>query len=629
MVIFMMEKMGIYQRYNLGLQHYHSFIEFDFENKKVQIISQDITKDFRKDDALIVNDDFNLKIADSLLIPNKTFELTSEDCSKLHFEISKIQRGFDEDISGIWELNDLVFNEKGTYESGSEYNRSYHYANRYPKNWIKLGNLIIDIFGCDLLNVNLKNLITPLYYSITPDGVYNKQTKDKLKLKKLNFNISSFEEPFNSFVFSIDEKYDDFDKIVELLDDHGVYKWYDKDYTENICESDDFNDFKGNSWFIELIFENGKVLNLRGDNTFPDTYIHLGKEIKKFKNDLLKINEISDEKQDFIKSFGENKLAIKRNIIKKIEVSQSILLDKSFPYNFDFTLDCENSIIIPRDLIFEPSEKTFKGLSKINQYISRLFFENIVKDEIKLDKQEVDDFLEEFNKLLLVDGEVDGVVYEKEHYKNMIAVHTSIGKKYYHLTNNYVIWEKIGRLFEKLIGFDVFNIKNFKNIITPANYAICKYGVYDKETNQKLSLESIEYRHDAVILLCSEDYTIHIDFLNRTLSGSIEKDDLSDDEIEKILELLEKNHVYEWVYDKFWNKASYSPARLCDGCYWYLSLIFEGNRVLNIGDGNDYPDTFVNLAEDIIEFTNKDMLKLETIHGVELYKKYAKKHLND
>lgn len=133
MVIFMMEKMGIYQRYNLGLQHYHSFIEFDFENKKVQIISQDITEDFRKDGALIVNDDFNLKIADSLLIPNKTFDLTLEDCSKLHFEISKIQRGFDEDISGIWELNDLVFNEKGTYESGSEYNRSYHYANRYLK----------------------------------------------------------------------------------------------------------------------------------------------------------------------------------------------------------------------------------------------------------------------------------------------------------------------------------------------------------------------------------------------------------------------------------------------------------------------------------------------------------------
>lgn len=629
MVAVMMEKMGIYQRYNLGLQHYHSFIEFDFKNKKVQIISQDITEDFRKDDALIVNDDFNLKIADSLLIPNKTFNLTSEDCSKLHFEISKIQRGFDEDITGIWELNDLVFNEKGTYESGGEYNRTYHYANRYPKNWLNLGKLIIDIFGYDLLNVNLKNLITPLYYNITPDGVYNKQTMDKLKLKKLNFNISSFEEPFNSFNFSIDEKDDDFYKVVELLEDYGVYKWYDKDYAENIFEHDDFNDFKGNSWFIELIFENGKVLNLRGDNAFPDTYIHLGNEIMKFKNDLLKINEIDDEKQDFINSSGENKLASKRNIIKKIEVSQSILLDNLFPYNFDFTLDCENSVIIPKDRIFEHSEKTFKGFSKTNHHISKLFFENIVKDEIKLDKQEVDDFLEGFNKLLGVNEDCDGGVYEKEHYRNMIAVHTSMGKKYYHLTNNYVLWKKIGRLFEKIIGFDVFNIENFKNIITPANYDILRDGVYDKKTGRKLSLESIEYRHDAVILLCSEDYTIYIDLLNRALSGSFEKDDLSDDEIEMILDILEKNHVYEWGFDKFWNKVQYSPSYICDGYHWYLSLVFEGNRVLNIGGGNKYPDTFVNLAEDIIEFTNKDMLKLETIPSVELYKKYAEEHLND
>ena len=28
----MEEKIGLYQRYNLGLQHYHSFFEFDFKN---------------------------------------------------------------------------------------------------------------------------------------------------------------------------------------------------------------------------------------------------------------------------------------------------------------------------------------------------------------------------------------------------------------------------------------------------------------------------------------------------------------------------------------------------------------------------------------------------------------------
>lgn len=124
-------------------------------------------------------------------------------------------------------------------------------------------------------------------------------------------------------------------------------------------------------------------------------------------------------------------------------------------------------------------------------------------------------------------------------------------------------------------------------------------------------------------------YTIHADLLKGTTSGLIEKDDLSNDEIEKIVSLLEKNRVYEWVFDEFWNKAIYHECMCFDGYHWYLSLIFEGNRVLNIGDGNDYPDTFVNLAEDVIEFANKDVLKLKTVDNedIEIYRKYADLHL--
>ena len=69
--------------------------------------------------------------------------------------------------------------------------------------------------------------------------IFEKQTNNKLNLKKLNFNIVSFEEPFNPFNFSIDSEDSDFEKIIELLEDYGVYKWYDKDYAENIIESDD------------------------------------------------------------------------------------------------------------------------------------------------------------------------------------------------------------------------------------------------------------------------------------------------------------------------------------------------------------------------------------------------------
>ena len=631
----MKEKMGIYQRYNLGPQHYHSYFEFDFKNRKAQLISQDITEDFRKDNALIYTDDSNLKIANSLLISgeNKIFDLSDDTCNKLYLELDKIKRPHEVEIPGIWQLNNITFSEKDVYGHGKgirTYESNFQYVNRYPKNWTQLGNLMIDIFGFDLLNINLKNLITPLYYNITSDGVYEKQTNNKLKLKKLNFNIVSFEEPFNPFNFSIDSKDGDFEKVIRLLEDYGVYKWYDKDYAENIIESDDFNDFKGNSWFIELIFENGKVLNLRGDNAYPDTYVHLGNEILNIKGDLLRINEIDKDQQNFIKSFGENKLAKKRNIIKKIEISQSILLDEIKHY--EFTLDCENSVIIPYDsyYLYEPHEEHFRDLSRKNYHISKLFYENIIKEEIKIDKIKLDDFLKGLNELKFIDNDSGICFFDKTYYTNRIRIYTPMGEESYDLTNDYELWKKIGCLFEDLLGFDALNIKNFKYVINPFDYDICKDGVYDKETGDKLSLESIEYGHGAVLdwILW---YTIYVDCLNGTTSGLIENDDLSNDEIEKIVSLLEKNRVYEWVFDEFWNKAIYHAWAGFDGYHWYLSLIFEGNRVLNIGDGNDYPDTFVNLAEDIIEFANKDVLKLKTIdeEDVKLYKKYAELHLND
>ena len=58
-------------------------------------------------------------------------------------------------------------------------------------------------------------------------------------------------------------------------------------------------------------------------------------------------------------------------------------------------------------------------------------------------------------------------------------------------------------------------------------------------------------------------------------------------------------------------------------------MVFEGNRVLNIGCTNNYPDTFVNLAEEIIELTNEDVLKLDTISDDRVYEKYAKKHFRE
>lgn len=330
---------------------------------------------------------------------------------------------------------------------------------------------------------------------------------------------------------------------------------------------------------------------------------------------------VESEEENLIK-FSEN-----MDVIKRIEIHQKVLLDDTDYYGF--TLDCKKSIIIPYKHYIEPYERPFRDLSRKNYHISKLFYDNAIKNEIKINKIKLDAFLKDFNKLNFVDDSKMSYFY-KDNYKNTITIHTSIGEKHYDLTFNPDLWKRLGSLFYDLLGFDALNIKIFKNISTPHDYNICRDGVYDKQTGEKLSLESIEYGHGAVLDFVLS-YNIHVDFLKNSVCGLIEKEDLSMEENKKILTMLKKNRVYEWVFDEFWNKAIYQECCCFDGYHWYLSLVFEGNRVLNIGGGNDFPDTFVNLAEEVKEFTNKDILKLKTMNeeNIKLYKKYADLHLKE
>ena len=110
----------------------------------------------------------NFKIANSLLISdeNKFFDLNGEDSQRLYSEFDKIKYSHDEEIPGIWQLSNITFSEKNFYDDAPEifkiHESNYQYVNNYPKNWIELGNLIIDLLGFDLLNINLKNYMDDL-----------------------------------------------------------------------------------------------------------------------------------------------------------------------------------------------------------------------------------------------------------------------------------------------------------------------------------------------------------------------------------------------------------------------------------------------------------------------------------
>ena len=601
--------------YNLGFQHYQSYFMFDLSKKEAKLISQGITQDKRKD--LIYASEENDKIAKSFIITDKYFNLTKDQCKLIELEYEKLSYVYDDNIKGIWNLNDIFINNEYLSDKIKWYN--YEYVNRFPDSWIDFGKLLIEILGFDLLNINQKDLITELHYDIGYDGIYNKKNSDKLKLKKVNFHISNLNDLSNAFNFTISDDDEKFSKVCELLEYYGVYKWYHKDLNENITKHDDFNDFNGNSWFLELIFEDGKVLNLRGDNAYPDTYIQLGQALLNLKKDYLKIGEI--ENNESLMSFGQKHLLDVRNEIKKIQISYKI--DFGVTLHNRFEIDCINQKLIP---------DTHYNVDYNHDYdleIYNLSLKNVPKKEFKLDSNKLKDFLDEFNQLDFIGSKHHHCLFLHGNFENSLEITYPTGEVSYDFKYNPQTWIQLGKSLNKLVGFDILNINNSKQAITSLHYDFKRDGVYDKMTNKKLKLKSLSYSHGPVLRWGFSKYNFKIDFDRKTLM-CLDQKNLTSTEIKLIFDLIEKYHIYQLDDEKYWQKLIYHEWSGLDGYNWRLNLVFEDDKHWSVGCSNDYPDIFTHLAFEIIDLTGKDMLNVRSIgeEDLKLYKKYGNDILN-
>lgn len=601
--------------YNLGFQHYQSYFMFDLSKKKAKLISQGITQDNRKD--LIYTSEENDNIAKSFIIPDKSFNLTKDQCNQIELEYEKFGYDSDDNIKGIWNLNDIFINNEYLSDEISWHNKEY--VNRFPDSWRDFGKLLIEILGFDLLNINQKDLITELHYDIGYDGVYDKKNSNKLELKKVNFHISNLNDLSNAFNFTISDDDERFSKVCELLEYYGVYKWYHKNLNENITKHDDFNDFNGNSWFLELIFEDGKVLNLRGDNAYPDTYIHLGQALSNLKKDYLKIGEI--ENNESLMSFGQKHLLDVRNEIKKIQISYKI--DFGVTLHNRFEIDCINQKLIP---------DTHYNVDYNHDYdleIYNLSLKNVPKKEFKLDSNKLKDFLDEFNQLDFIGSKHHHCLFLHGNFENSLEITYPTGEVSYDFKYNPQTWIQLGKSLNKLVGFDILNINNSKQAITSVHYDFKRDGVYDKMTNKKLKLKSLSYSHGPVLRWGFSKYNFKIDFDRKTLMCLGQKN-LTGTEIKLIFDLIEKYHIYQLDDEKYWQKLIYHEWPGLDGYNWRLNLVFEDDKHWSVGCSNDYPDIFTHLAFEIIDLTGKDMLNVRSIgeEDLKLYKKYGDDILN-
>ena len=96
------------------------------------------------------------------------------------------------------------------------------------------------------------------------------------------------------------------------------------------------------------------------------------------------------------------------------------------------------------------------------------------------------------------------------------------------------------------------------------------------------------------------------------MEGCINKN-MTNKDIEIVFELLEKYHIYQLNSGKYWKKLTYHSSSYFDGYEWSLYLVFERDKYLRIFNGNDYPDIFTHLAQEIIDLTGKDILNVNSM----------------
>ena len=250
----------------------------------------------------------------------------------------------------------------------------------------------------------------------------------------------------------------------------------------------------------------------------------------------------------------------------------------------------------------------------------------------KLSDSQIDEFIHDFNELgLFEDFESEDFSYfEKLEliYSCQVIIYSTDNFEEYTFKNNYPAnWIRFGEMLIDLFGFDVLHLNYQRQFATPLYYDIRKDGVYGDE---KLSLKNLEFGHYQTYPYELPNPRLIINFDKNSIDGYIEREMTSQDS-DLILGLLEKYHVYMWIFDEYHTKSNTRDPDDLEGYDWYLEMVFENNVIWHIFGYNDYPDTYVHLAREAREITGMDLLEINTISDgdLELFEKFGDEKLLD
>lgn len=322
----MIEKIEITQRFNFKrLNRHYECLTIDFLNNSAyyKISERGSGDKFLSENPLCDSSwtDILVDLRTRMTSEIRTFDFKKADKFLHDFRQLKLFDDFEsekflyfEKLEVIYSCIVIIYATDGYYE--------YSFKNNFPKNWARFGEMLYELVSFDVLHLNYqKQLATPLYHEIRKDGIY--RDGNRLNIKTIEFGhyrAYPYDIPNPRLIVNFTDKTirgyiekemtsGDEERILNLLSKYHVYMWIFRDYHKKSIARDP-DDLEGYDWYLEMVFEGDVIWHIFGYNEYPDTYVHLGREIMGLTGmDLLEIETISQDDLNLFDKFADEILS--------------------------------------------------------------------------------------------------------------------------------------------------------------------------------------------------------------------------------------------------------------------------------------------------------------------------------
>lgn len=322
----MIEKIEITQRFNFKrLNRHYECLTIDFLNNSAyyKISERGSGDKFLSENPLCDSSwtDILVDLRTRMTSEIRTFDFKKADKFLHDFRQLKLFDDFEsekflyfEKLEVIYSCIVIIYATDGYYE--------YSFKNNFPKNWTRFGEMLYELVSFDVLHLNYqKQLATPLYHEIRKDGIY--RDGNRLNIKTIEFGhyrAYPYDIPNPRLIVNFTDKTirgyiekemtsGDEERILNLLSRYHVYMWIFRDYHKKSITRDP-DDLEGYDWYLEMVFEGDVIWHIFGYNEYPDTYVHLGREIMDLAGmDLLEIETISQDDLNLFDKFADEILS--------------------------------------------------------------------------------------------------------------------------------------------------------------------------------------------------------------------------------------------------------------------------------------------------------------------------------